>query len=141
MEVTKLISRIQDHVTVRRVFGEPITVDGVTVVPVARVAAGGGGGEGSGPGVRGDGGSATGGDHTGEGQAEGLGAGFGMAASPAGVYVIKEGKVSWEPALDINRIVLGGQIVAVVALLTLRAIVRSRAKARAGAHGAPRRGR
>ncbi|GAA4558901.1 GerW family sporulation protein [Planotetraspora kaengkrachanensis] len=139
MEVMKLISRIHDDVTVRRVFGEPITVDGVTVVPVARVAAGGGGGEGSGPGVRGDGESGAGGDRTGDAQAEGSGAGFGMAATPAGVYVIKEGKVRWEPALDINRIVLGGQIVAVVALLTLRAIARSRA--RAHAHGAPRRGR
>ncbi len=34
------------------------------------------------------------------------------------------------PAVDLNRIVLGGQIVAVVALLTIRTIVKARAKAR-----------
>jgi hypothetical protein len=33
--------------------------------------------------------------------------------------------------VDVNRIILGGQVVVVVALLTVRAIVRSRAKARA----------
>ncbi len=33
---------------------------------------------------------------------------------------------SWEPALDVNRIVLGGQLVAIVALLVLRSIVRRR---------------
>jgi hypothetical protein len=37
--------------------------------------------------------------------------------------------VSWRPAVDLNRIVLGGQIVAIVALLTIRAIVKARAKA------------
>ncbi len=34
--------------------------------------------------------------------------------------------LSWEPALDVNRIVLGGQLVAIVALLVLRSIVRRR---------------
>jgi uncharacterized spore protein YtfJ len=135
MEVMKLISRIHDNVTVRRVFGEPITVDGVTVIPVARVAAGGGGGAGAGPSVPRDDGAGdpgTDGEYAGDRHAEGSGAGFGLAAIPAGVYVIKEGKVRWEPALDVNRLVVGGQLVAVVALLTLRAIVLARAKARAG---------
>jgi hypothetical protein len=35
------------------------------------------------------------------------------------------------PAVDVNRIVLGGQVVAIAALLTIRAIVKARAKARA----------
>ncbi|GAA1296659.1 hypothetical protein Psi02_13120 [Planotetraspora silvatica] len=140
MEVMKLISRIHDNVTVRRVFGEPITVDGVTVIPVARIAAGGGGGGGGGPSAL-PGDPVTDREQAGDRHAEGAGAGFGLAATPAGVYVIKEGKVRWEPALDVNRLVVGGQIVAVVALLTLRAIVRGRARARAGAQGVTRRGR
>jgi hypothetical protein len=32
--------------------------------------------------------------------------------------------------VDVNRIALGGQVVVIVALLTVRAIVRSRSKAR-----------
>ena len=59
--------------------------------------------------------------------AENGGAGFGLSAKPAGAYVVRDGKVSWEPAIDVNRIVLGGQIVAVVALLVLRSIFRKRA--------------
>ncbi len=47
-----------------------------------------------------------------------------------GVYVIKDGQVSWHPSLDVNRIIAGGQIVAALLLLTIRSIVRSRAKAR-----------
>jgi len=43
------------------------------------------------------------------------------------VYVIRDGRVNWEPAIDVNRIVFGGQIVAVVALLVLRSIFRKRA--------------
>jgi len=35
--------------------------------------------------------------------------------------------MTWRPAVDLNRIVLGGQIVAVFALLTIRAIVKARA--------------
>jgi hypothetical protein len=42
------------------------------------------------------------------------------------VYVIEGTTVSWRPAIDINRIVMGGQIVAVVALLVLRSIMRRR---------------
>jgi hypothetical protein len=34
--------------------------------------------------------------------------------------------VVWRPAIDVNRIVLGGQVVAVVALLVLRSVLRPR---------------
>lgn len=37
-------------------------------------------------------------------------------------------EVAWQPAIDINRAIIGGQIVAVVALLTLRAVIRILAK-------------
>jgi hypothetical protein len=35
----------------------------------------------------------------------------------------------WEPAIDVNRIVLGGQLVAIVALLVLRTFLKRRAPA------------
>jgi hypothetical protein len=38
--------------------------------------------------------------------------------------------VTRRPAVDLNRIVLGAQVVAVVALLTIRAIEKTRAKVR-----------
>ncbi len=58
--------------------------------------------------------------------ADNAGGGFGLAASPAGAYIVRDGKVSWEPALDVNRMVLGGQIVAIVLLLVLRSILKNR---------------
>ena len=103
------IERARDVLTVRRVFGEPVERDGVTVIPAANVRGGGGGG----------------GDVEGNG-----GGGFGVAASPAGAYVIKEGRVRWEPALDLNRTIFMGQLVAIVFFLTVRSVVKALAKRR-----------
>lgn len=129
MKVQELMDQAREVMTVKRVFGEPYEKDGLTIIPVARVMGGGGGGEGRM--VAPEGAAAE----TGEGQGaavpagSGSGAGFGMAARPAGVYVIKEGDVRWLPAVDVNRIVLGAQIVAVVFLLVVRSIARARATA------------
>ena len=113
MEVQDVIAQARDAMTVKRVFGEPYEKNGVTVIPAARVQGGAGGGGGEGP----------------EGQGKGSGTGFGLSARPVGAYLIRGDEVTWRPAVDLNRIVLGGQIVAIVALLTIRAIVRARAKA------------
>jgi uncharacterized spore protein YtfJ len=104
-----------------KVFGEPIQQDGLTMLPVAAVATGGGGGGGSGSAGKGE----TRGE-AGRGDMGGEGGGFGVVAKPAGAFVIKDGYVSWRPAINYNRVIMGGQIVAVVALLVLRGIVRSR---------------
>lgn len=53
------------------------------------------------------------------------GLGYGLRASPAGVYVIKVGEVEWKPALDINRASLQRAGVAIVALCVLRSIIRT----------------
>jgi uncharacterized spore protein YtfJ len=113
MEVQEVIAQARDALTVKRVFGDPYEKDGVTVIPAARLQGGAGGGGGEGP----------------EGQGKGSGTGFGLSARPVGAYLIRGDEVTWRPAIDLNRIVLGGQIVAIVALLTIRAIVKSRAKA------------
>jgi hypothetical protein len=42
------------------------------------------------------------------------------------MYVIRDGTASWQPAIDLNRVILGGQIVGIVALLVLRSIFRRR---------------
>lgn len=112
MKIDDVIAQTRETLTVKRVFGEPYERDGVTVIPAASVEGGAGGGDGE--------------DR--ERGGKGSGAGFGVRARPVGAVVIQGGKVSWRPAVDINRIVLGGQVVAVVALLTIRSIVRARAK-------------
>jgi uncharacterized spore protein YtfJ len=115
-EDTAILNRIRDIVdgaSAGRVFGEPIAHEGVVVLPAAKVSGGAGGG--SGP--------AEEGQHPGGG----TGGGFGMSAKALGVFVIREGgKVQWQPAVDVNKIVLGGQLVAVTALLLIRAFVKAR---------------
>ena len=116
MDVNEVMQQTRDALTVSRVFGEPHQQNGVTVVPVAVVRGGGGGGQGEGSGPEG------------VGTGSGSGGGFGVAAKPAGVYVIEGNDVSWRPAVDVNRLILGMQVVAVTALLLIRTVVKARAK-------------
>jgi len=94
MNVDEMVQGVQDAVTVRRVFGEPVERGGVTVIPVAAVQGGGGGGSDA--------------EHNG-------GGGFGLRVRPVGSYVIKDGRVRFEPAVDATRI-------AVAALVTFGVI-------------------
>jgi uncharacterized spore protein YtfJ len=89
-EITGFFDGVKDALSVRKVVGDPIERDGVTLVPVAAVRGGGGGGGGEG----------------GPEQQQGVGAGlgFGLAARPVGSYVIKDGDVKWIPAVDPARI-------------------------------------
>ena len=103
---------LRDVLTVKRVFGEAYEAHGVTVIPVAAVRGGGGGGGGE--------------DLH---QQAGAGAGLGVIARPVGVFVVDDQGVRWEPAVDITRIVLGGQLVAVAAFLLLRRLVGGRRSA------------
>jgi uncharacterized spore protein YtfJ len=110
------IEGVKDVMTVRRVFGEAYQADGVTIIPVAVVRGGGGGGGGEGDsGVNGKNGTGSGG-----------GMGFGVDARPVGVYVVKDGEVSWQPAIDVMRIVIGGQVLGLVAILAVRSLLRRR---------------
>ncbi len=111
MDVSSVIKNAEDAMVVKRVFGDPFTDHGTTLIPVASIRGGAGGGHGDAP----------------EGKGTGEGGGFGMKATPAGAYVVRDGAVCWRPAVDVNKIIVGGQIVAVVALLALRSIVKWRA--------------
>ena len=51
---------------------------------------------------------------------------FGEPIEPAGVFVIRGDQVDWRPALDLGKVILGGQLVAVTFLLVLRSILRRR---------------
>jgi uncharacterized spore protein YtfJ len=97
MNVDELLSGARDAISVRRVFGDPIEHDGVVVVPVAKVGGGGGGGSDT--------------EHNG-------GGGFGLGGRPVGVYVIKDGQVSWRPAVDPVRVAV--VVVAALAVLLRR---------------------
>jgi uncharacterized spore protein YtfJ len=122
MDLDTLLAQARDAMTVKRVFGDPIHREGLTVIPVANVMGGFGGGRG-GPGSDADG---------------SVGGGFGVRATPAGVYVIDQGRVRWEPALNLNAVILGGQIVAIVLLLVLRGLASAWAERRSPKLGALR---
>ncbi|HET9808058.1 MAG TPA: sporulation protein [Candidatus Limnocylindria bacterium] len=109
MNALDTVNQIRDSMTAKRAYGEPYKEDGLTVIPAAAVMGGGGGG----------------GDNLGNG-----GTGFGLSARPVGAWVIKDGDATWRPAIDLNRVILVGQIVAIVALLSLRSILTAWAKLR-----------
>jgi uncharacterized spore protein YtfJ len=114
MDVQDVIGQARDAITVKRVFGDPYERNGITLIPAAKVQGGAGGGGGEGP----------------EGQGKGSGSGFGVSARPTGAFIIREDQVTWQPAVDVNRAVAIGGVVAVFFLYTLRSIARARAKAR-----------
>jgi uncharacterized spore protein YtfJ len=118
MDIESVLAQAKDTITVRRVYGEPIERDGVLIIPAAAVGGGGGGG---------------GGDATTDGNKteSGSGAGFGVGARPVGAFVVRDGEVTWQPAIDVTRIVLGGQLVAIIGFFTLRGVVRILARRRA----------
>jgi uncharacterized spore protein YtfJ len=103
MKLDQFVTTASDAITVRRVFAEPYEKNGTTVIAAARVQGGGGGG----------------GGHDKDNQ-EGEGGGFGLLARPAGAYVIRDGKVSWQPAVDPTRIIAAAAAVLIVWLLTRR---------------------
>jgi hypothetical protein len=42
------------------------------------------------------------------------------------VLVIQGEEVTWRPTVDVNRMILGGQIFAAIALLVIRSILKAR---------------
>jgi len=109
------VGAVKDAMTVSRAFGESYQVDGITIIPVATVRGGGGG--------RSD----TRKDSP-SGEEGGIGArlGFGATVRPVGVVVIKDGKVSWQPTIDVMRVILGGQLLGLAAILALRRLIERR---------------
>ena len=118
MDPSELIKGAREALSVRQVFGEPVERDGVTVIPAATVIGGGGGGGGEGAEQ----------PSNGEGETEpqsssGFGSGFGGVMWPAGAFEIRDGRVTWRPAIDLTRVLL-------MALTLAIAVVRARGRRR-----------
>jgi uncharacterized spore protein YtfJ len=111
MTVDELISKTKDSLEARMVYAEPVQQDGVTVIAAASVAGGGGGG--------------TGRDQRGQ---QGEGGGFGLTAKPTGAFVVKDGKVRWHPAVDVNRVIATIGSITIAALLVAARITKIRAR-------------
>lgn len=89
-EARQVIGSLEADPDAARVFGEVYeTADGATVIPVTKVR-----------------GASRPGGHDGRSA---------LSAKPAGVFVIKEGKASWVPAVDAGRIAMMGILVGLVA--------------------------
>jgi uncharacterized spore protein YtfJ len=109
-KLEEVMAKAGDTLTVSRVYGEPFETDGVILIPAASVRGGGGAGEGDG----------------GENVPSGSGGGFGMSARPVGSYAIKGDEVTWVAAADTTRVIILAEVVALVALLVLRSVLRGR---------------
>ena len=100
MNLTETISNARDSITVKRVYGEPYERNGVTVIPAATVM----GVEAAAREIK-----AT--------DRRARGGGFGLRARPVGAYVIRGEEVSWRPAVDLNRVILGCELLGLAAIL------------------------
>ena len=127
MQAREILAQARDAMNARRVFGEPIDRDGVTIVPVMRLLGGAAG-------VMTDAVADATTDASIEpaaglqGAAASFGVGFGVKASPAGVYVIKGDDVRWLPAVEPERLAFIAGTIVVIALLIVRSIARTALK-------------
>ncbi|WP_370962264.1 hypothetical protein [Amycolatopsis sp. cg9] len=106
MKLGQLATSARDLFSAKLVYGEPVERDGAVVIPAAAVFGGGGGGGGD-----------TGALPVREG------AGFGVFARPAGAFVVRGGRVTWVPAVDVTRLGLAAAVtvVALAKILARRA--------------------
>jgi uncharacterized spore protein YtfJ len=91
-----IIGPLEHSARVQSVFGDPVTAQGKTVIPVARIAYGFGGGSGKGT-------------HRGA-PGEGEGGGGGVVALPLGVVEVTDRDTRFVP-LDLNRKLLSAGLI------------------------------
>ena len=106
MNVVELMQKAKDSVDIHQVFGEPYQVGHLTIIPVARMGGGGGAG----------------------GPKEGRGKGYGFGIQAMGTYVVNGDSVKWVPAVNVNTIVTGAFVVAVVAIWKTPRILKAAGK-------------
>lgn len=108
-EIIQTVSeRIQNTATVKTVYGDPVTAEGKTIIPVAKVRYGFGGGGGWG-----SEGSANNGDGDKGGEGSGGGGGGGVEVRPVGMIEITTGEtryISFEDNRRIAKLVVLGMI-------------------------------
>jgi uncharacterized spore protein YtfJ len=132
MELKDLFNKMTNHLSVGRAFGAAYEKDGALIIPVALVAGGGGGGGSEGPTIHAsvrhfdvddddeddveD--DEDDEDETFVGQPMGgSGGGFGGVVMPVGVYVVKDDRVRWVPAINVT-------LIAICAISLARVLVR-----------------
>jgi len=99
VKLDELITATKKSLEPRMVYTEPYDKDGITVIAAASISTGGGGG-----------------DNREEHGRSGEGGGFGLSAKPVGAYVIKNGDLRWQPAVDVNRLMATVGAIALAAL-------------------------
>ena len=113
----RMANRLGDNARAEVVFGDPVTQDGLTVIPVAKVRWGFGGGAGAG--------SDDGKD--GEDYGEGGGGAGAVSATPVGYIEISSGRAEYRPIRDIPGMwpaLLAGAVAFWIALRALRGLFR-----------------
>lgn len=123
MEVEEITEAAFEAVSAQRVYGEPFEKNGRTIIPAASV---------TGVALRGqrDDGAADG-----DGTEERRGGGFGLTARPSGAWLVDKDGATWKPAVDVNRVIFGGQLIALAAIVVIGRIVAGRS----GRHAASSR--
>jgi uncharacterized spore protein YtfJ len=129
MELKDLFNKMTNHLSVGRAFGAAYEKDGALIIPVALVAGGGGGGGSEGPTIHAsvrhfdvddedEDDVEDDEDETFVGQPMGgSGGGFGGVVMPVGVYVVKDDRVRWVPAINVT-------LIAICAISLARVLVR-----------------
>jgi uncharacterized spore protein YtfJ len=114
MQIEGLVHSIVNQAGAKAVYGEPISVDGKTIVPVARIRYGFGGGSGS---------------KAGEKQEQGFGGGCGFSGDPIGVVEITRESTRFVPIGDRRKVAFAMAVGIWLGLL----IARKRRRARTDA--------
>jgi uncharacterized spore protein YtfJ len=97
-ELIGRISQVHDKATARTVFGDPVRVNGRTIIPVARVSYGFGFGLGRN----------TEREREEEEASVGGGGGGGVSIKPVAVLEISEGETRIRPIIDVTRMLVAG---------------------------------
>jgi uncharacterized spore protein YtfJ len=112
------VSQVHERATVKTVFGDPMPLDGHTIIPVARVGYVFGVGMGRGGLEK-------------EGSGEGGGGGGGLNVRPVAVLDVRNDEVKVRPIPDVTRLALAGMALAAWNVfwitMTIRAAMRRRA--------------
>jgi hypothetical protein len=91
-----ILATLAERLGKHQVFGEPVQQGDTTLLPVADIRIGGGR----------------------RGRRDDDGRGVGMVTRPVGAFSVSaDGKVAWHPAVNVNRIVWGGQLALATALV------------------------
>ena len=118
-----ITERVRDTANVKVVFGDPIEMSGVTVIPVATVKVAGGGGGGTGrlgrlP-LEGE-----------EQQQSGMGLGLQIMTKPLGYIEVVEGKAKLVPIVDVTKVAIVSMVTTGLAFVSLAKILMKLAKTR-----------